>query len=64
MNNIKVVGMHCEHCAKRIKDSLVNLGVENVNIDLKNGIISYDNTTCDLAQIVETIEDLGFDVVK
>ena len=64
MNNIKVEGMHCEHCAKRIKNALDNLGVENVNVDLKNGIVSYDKANCDLAQLIEAIEDLGFDVVK
>lgn len=62
---IKIEGMHCDGCCKRVEKALNHLGiVEDVKVDLskKEAVVSsYDKLDNDLLK--ETIENLGFDVV-
>ena len=62
---LKVEGMSCGHCVNSIETSVGELtGVSAVAVDLSNKHVSveFDNAST-LAQIKETIEEQGFDLV-
>ena len=64
---IKIKGMHCEGCSKRLTKVLSNVeGVNTVDVSLENKLadIEYDETIAKLEDFYETIEDAGFEVVK
>ena len=59
---VKIEGMKCDHCAKRVHDSLINLeDVKSVKVNLKNknATISYKNSV-DIDRISSAIEKEGF----
>lgn len=63
---IKVEGMVCGGCENRIKNALGQIdGVENVEASHETGIVKV-NADEKVAKetMEETIEDIGFDVVK
>ncbi|WP_342514736.1 copper chaperone CopZ [Sporosarcina sp. FSL K6-1522] len=62
---LKVEGMSCGHCVNSIETNVGELaGVSAVKVDLANKevAVEYDNAAT-LAQIKETIEDQGYDLV-
>lgn len=64
---IKVEGMHCEGCSKRLTKVLNNIeGVNNAEVSLENKLanIEYDETIADIEDFYEAIEDAGFEVAK
>ena len=64
---IKIEGMHCEGCSKRLTKVLSNVeGVKNAEVSLENKLadIEYDETVSKLEDFYEAIEDAGFEVVK
>ena len=64
---IKIEGMYCEGCSKRITKVLSNAeGVNTVEVSLENKLadIEYDETIAKLEDFYEIIEDAGFEVVE
>ena len=62
---LKVEGMSCNHCVNSIETNVAGLtGVSAVTVNLgaNQVAVEYDNSAT-LAQIKETIEDQGFDLV-
>jgi|GEM_PF-474818 len=59
MEIIKVEGMHCAMCVKRISDALKEAGID-AEISLENKTVSVDISNLEKAK--EEIEDLGFEV--
>lgn len=68
MNEIilKVNGMMCEGCENRVKNSLKNIeGVKEVTADHNTGNVTVNaNDEVSKELIIETIEDIGYEVVK
>lgn len=61
--NLKIEGMHCAGCSKRLEKVLNNLeGVEiaKVSLEEKKATIKYDETKINIENIKEAIEDAGF----
>lgn len=59
----KVPGMMCMHCVNDVKTALEGLkGVTDVQIDLDNKTVSLTADPSIKQTIIDTIEDLGFDV--
>lgn len=59
----KIEGMHCTGCSTRLQKVLNNLeGVQEaeVSLEAKQAIIKYDETTINIEEIEEAIEDAGF----
>ncbi len=54
---IKIEGMHCKHCVKRIENALKENGAKKIKVEI--GLASFENLEKEKA--VEIIEDLGFD---
>ena len=64
---IKVEGMHCEGCSKRLTKVLSNIdGVENVDVSLENKLakIDYNENITKIEELEEAIIDAGFEVKK
>ena len=62
---LKVEGMSCNHCVNSIETSVGELTCFSiVKVDLGNNEVSveFDNTTT-FAQIKETIEEQGYELV-
>lgn len=61
---LKVEGMHCGGCESRIQNSVGEIeGVESVTANHKEGNVKITlNKDIDKKVIVETIEDIGFEV--
>lgn len=62
--NIKVKGMHCEGCEKRIKNALEDIReVKKVEADYRKGMVIVEaKSKIDDRTIKDTIDDLGFKV--
>ena len=62
---LNVEGMSCGNCVKSIEANVSQLaGVEQVQVELAAKKVSVTVTEANEQQIIETIEDLGFDVVQ
>lgn len=66
MQNItlNITGMHCNGCVKSVTNILTELkGVQQVNVSLEkaNAEIQFDESQIQPAQLIEAIEDAGFD---
>lgn len=59
MTEIKVEGMHCAMCVKRISEALKEAGIP-AEISLENKTVSVDEANVEKAK--SEIEDLGFEV--
>lgn len=64
--NLKVDGMVCNGCENRVKNALKNIdGVENVIANHESGMVTVtSNGEIKESLIVETIENLGFKIIK
>ena len=63
---LKINGMMCEGCENRVKNAIKNIeGVENVTADHNTGkVIIISNNEVSEEIIKETLEDIGYEVVK
>lgn len=61
---LKIKGMHCEGCVKRIENVLKKIkGVQNYKVILEEKSISLEvKTEKELEEVKQKINDLGFEV--
>lgn len=65
--NVKISGMSCAACAKRIEKAVSNLeGVSqaSVNLATEKLLVEYDNQKVSLDRIKETVENAGYGVIE
>ena len=61
---LKIDGMHCDGCAKRIENSLKsNKDVKTINVSFSNKEAIIECNEKIISDIKEKINDLGFSVV-
>ncbi|WP_240376228.1 copper chaperone CopZ [Bacillus piscicola] len=63
---LKVDGMSCGHCVEAVEGSVGKLaGVSKVKVHLEEGTVDveYDENVTNHAEITETIDDQGYDVM-
>ncbi len=63
---IKIEGMTCDHCKKRVYDGLKEIeGITSVNVDVesKQAIINLKNEISN-EEIIKIIDEIGYDVVS
>lgn len=60
---IKVEGMHCANCQRRVENALLQLGAKTVQVDLANGVVRAQ-VDADNQAVIDQIETLGFDVLS
>ena len=64
---VKVQGMSCGNCVKSIEESVGELtGVSSVKAKLESSEVTFgfDNYKTTLNQIIEVIEDQGYDIIS
>lgn len=63
MNILKMEGMHCEGCVKRVTEGLKAAGII-AEVSLENKTVSFEGDESMVKTAVSEIEDLGFEVVE
>jgi len=63
MNTLKVEGMMCEGCVKRVVEGLKEAGI-TAEVSLENKTVSFEGDVEIVEKATSEIEDLGFDVVE
>ncbi len=58
---LKIDGMRCEHCQRRVEGALSPFGEVSVDLSAKTATVICDT---DDAILKEEIESLGFDVLE
>ncbi len=63
---IKVKGMSCQHCVMSVTKALGQLeGIKNVEVDLAEGEVRFDNSKeIALSRVEKAISDAGYEVVQ
>ena len=60
---IRIEGMSCGGCVAGVTNALTRIGIESPQVEIGKATVDYDEGTVTHEQIVEAIEDAGFDVV-
>jgi copper chaperone CopZ len=61
---IKVEGMSCMHCENRVKNALEAIDADILEISADKDLVRVNISSEDeLKEVVEAIEDAGYDVV-
>ena len=62
---IKVDGMHCEHCAKKVSDAITKIDQKcKVKVDLKCGEVTITSKNAiDIDSVKENVNQTGFTFV-
>lgn len=63
--NLKVKGMHCDSCATLIKEDLADIGVSNIIVKVKEGLVSveFDENKLTINKIKDAIQALNYEVL-
>ena len=62
---ITVEGMTCNHCKQSVTDAILGVeSVNNVNIDLDSGDVFISGDNIDIEKIYQSIEKIGFKIIK
>lgn len=61
---LRISGMSCEHCVKRVTEALSKLsGVKNVQVDLSSGTAIFEKPeNLSFEEIARAIEEAGYRV--
>lgn len=64
MKSIKIKGMSCQHCVMAVTKALGAVdGIKNVQVDLKTGTATYEETKpVDEAAVAAAIRKAGYDI--
>jgi len=60
---ILIEGMSCGHCVNHVKEALLDLGATDIEVDLKGKMATAETGDASDADIKNSIEDAGYDVV-
>ena len=59
---LKVKGMSCEHCVKRVKTAVEGIdGVSSVSVDLNSGAVKYSAAQDVAKEVIEKIKEAGYE---
>lgn len=61
---ITIAGMSCGGCVASVKKAMDRLGISDAEVEIGSAKVSYDPQSVRREQIVEAIEDAGFEVQK
>lgn len=60
IKKIKVEGMRCEHCKKRVENAFSAEGF-TATADITSGIVTVEGEKAEISALQTIVEDLGFD---
>lgn len=59
---IKVSGMSCSHCEKRVRDALLSVdGVKDAKASVKKGTAVVKHDGADYGKMVEAVKQAGYE---
>ena len=59
---LKVNGMSCEHCVKRVKTAVEGIdGVSSVSVSLNSGAVKYSAEKDVAKEVIEKIKEAGYE---
>ena len=59
---LKVKGMSCEHCVKRVKTAAESVeGVDSVSVDLKSETVKFSAAKDVTKEVIEKIKEAGYE---
>ncbi|MEX4419782.1 cation transporter [Haemophilus influenzae] len=63
---LNIKGIHCGCCVKSLTQVLTELdGVQSADVQLEGKVnITFDENRINVAQLIEVIEDAGFDATE
>lgn len=63
---LNIEGMHCGGCVKSVTQVLTELdGIQSADVQLEGKAnITFDENRVNVAQLIEVIEDAGFDATE
>ena len=61
MEELKVKGMRCSGCEKRVENALTELGLKKVKANHEKCNVTFENNGTPLEIIKNRINDLGFE---
>ncbi|MBU2445793.1 MAG: cation transporter [Bacteroidetes bacterium] len=61
---LKIEGMSCDHCVMAVKNALVSLGVQNLEVEVGKAKFDYDENSIDISKIISVIEEEGYKVAN
>lgn len=65
ISELMVEGMTCSNCAMGVRKRLEKQGMAQVDVNFASGEVRFENSiNKPLAEIAESIEDLGYKVVS
>lgn len=65
LKTLKIQGMSCGHCENRVKNALAELGITVVEVSAKEDMAKVEiNDESMIDEIVDAIEDAGYDVIS
>ena len=59
---LKINGMSCQSCVASVQKALARLPVEKSEVEIGKALVEFDEATVTHQQVVEAIEDAGFEV--
>ena len=59
---IAISGMSCGGCVSSVKRALDRIGVQQADVEIGKATVDYDPSRVSHEQIVEAIEDAGYEV--
>ncbi len=61
---IKIDGMSCNHCVMSVEKNLSKLNLNKVKVEIGSVEVEFDESKVNEKEIIETIEEAGYQVVK
>jgi copper chaperone len=64
MKKLKIKGMSCQHCVMAVTKAIGAIeGIKNVQVDLKNGQATYEETKpVDAKTVADAVKKAGYEV--
>lgn len=62
--NLKITGMSCSHCEKRVADALWKIGITDVVVSAKSGsaTVTFDEVRVSVPKLRQAVHDVGYEV--
>lgn len=60
--SITIHGMSCDGCVNSVRRALDRIGASHADVTIGKATVEYDDAKLSHRQIVEAIEDAGFEV--
>jgi len=62
---LKINGMSCSHCEKRVAEALKKAGVQESTVSAKTGTatVTFDSDKVSVAMLEQAVSDAGYEVV-